>query len=413
MNWIKKLLGIKPNQDEFADIAKKALQKYSGIKQIDYDKKNFSLNAQFGTDDSENMVYFLANAFEEYCIASRDQREIVLQAYYGPTPHEIPNSLDEALPNLLPRVHTRAFFEGNALQYRTGEINQTTNKNMDCPYITVAEHFGKTVVFDTPTTLLHMYRDNLSQWNAQLEDVLKMAMQNLSDLTPEPFEEIAPGLFMSQYQDSHDATRILLLDRIKECKIQGRPLVMVPNRNTMILTGESDHTNHSLMLNVVEEALKQLRPMLAFPIVLSDQTWHLWHPVAHHEEIERFKYLSAIGMDYIYDTQKTLLDKIHEKEGTDIFVANFLAFKKKDTGEIRSMTVWTEGVHAYLPKVDCVSFVRVEEKESNGVLATVAWEAAQQIVGSLMKPMGIYPERYEVVSFPDEKQMAELVKFSE
>jgi len=414
LNWIKKIIGVKPSRDEFADIAKMALQKYSNAEDIIYDQENYSLSARVA-EDLVNPVYFLGNAFEEYCLAPRAAKESVLQTFFGS--HmlvKIPSLQNEALPNLLPRVQPRSYFEESALQAKAGDFKLSADKTWDLPFAIFAEHFGETLIFDTPTAVLQVDKDKLAEWNVQLESTLHQAMQNLNKITPEPFQEVAPGLYVSQYQDSHDASRLLLLERIKECKVQGRPVAMIPNRNILIVTGESDHANHSLMLNIVEEAQKQPRPMPAFPVVLSERTWHLWQPGQNHSEKQRFDYFSALSMLDIYNTQKSLLDKIHEKEKIDLFTANYIVYQKKETGDICSATAWTEGVHAFLPVVDKVSFVRVEEEEDDsGVLATAPWDAVQKILGSSMRPLGTYPERYEVESFPNELQLAELKKYSE
>src|SRR5262249_34088950 len=161
---------------------------------------------------------------------------------------------------------------------------------------------------------------------------------------------LAPGVYVSQYGDTHDASRMLLLDRIRECKVMGRPVVMIPNRNTMLITGESDADGVCTMLNHAEEVLKHPRPMACIPLVLSEKTWYEWQVRADHPEQKRFQRLRAIAMNDIYNSHKELLDALHAEEEKDIFVASYMAMENKDTGEIMSCATWSDGVHTLLPR---------------------------------------------------------------
>ena len=39
------------------------------------------------------------------------------------------------------------------------------------------------------------------------------------------------------------------------------------------------------------------------------------------------------------------------------------------------------------------------------VLGAVHWERAQEVVGDLMQPLGMYPERHKVEAFPSDEQL--------
>jgi hypothetical protein len=105
--------------------------------------------------------------------------------------------------------------------------------------------------------------------------------------------------------------------------------------------------------------------------------------------------------------QKELLDTMHEKTGQDIFVASFSAMQHGETGEITSYSVWSKGADGLLPRTDLVHFYVAKGKEGE-IEATADWDTVMRIAGDLMKPQGIYPERYRVKEFPSDEQLRRL-----
>jgi hypothetical protein len=53
-----------------------------------------------------------------------------------------------------------------------------------------------------------------------------------------------------------------------------------------------------------------------------------------------------------------------------------------------------------LPQTDKVAFF-----EKGKSLLTFDWDRVVEVVGCLMKPMEIYPERYRVAEYPNEEQL--------
>ena len=67
---------------------------------------------------------------------------------------------------------------------------------------------------------------------------------------------------------------------------------------------------------------------------------------------------------------------------------------------------WTEGVDTLLPKTEIVVLQSLSQDRSSAcVHATGEWDRVQEVVGHLMEPVGLYPERYRVRSFPTPEQI--------
>ncbi len=109
-----------------------------------------------------------------------------------------------------------------------------------------------------------------------------------------------------------------------------------------------------------------------------------------------------------YGEQAQALNALHEKSGSDIFVAGFSALKNEETAEVRSYCVWYEGAVALLPRTEDILFFRPRSEEDGDIVAVARWEQAQAVLGEMMKPVGLYPERYLVEDFPSEDQLTAL-----
>ena len=75
----------------------------------------------------------------------------------------------------------------------------------------------------------------------------------------------------------------------------------------------------------------------------------------------------------------------------------------KDTGERVNYCVWTAGAVSLLPRTERVIF------GGEGLEAVMApWEKVAAVIGDLMTPTDMYPERFRVETFPTAEQLAAM-----
>jgi hypothetical protein len=235
---------------------------------------------------------------------------------------------------------------------------------------------------------------------------MEIARHNLEE-TQITFAAIGDHLYGSATGDTYDASRLLFLDLIRKLEVDGSHVAMVPNRDTLLITGIDDETGLELMHTLAKKALEEdPRPMNAMPLRLDGDEWVDWNVPHDHPLHKSFASLELKWLHQEYADQKELLDAIDEKNGTDIFVASYSAIEKKDTGDFVSYCVWANGVEALLPKTQKVVFIRGEDD----IAATASWDKVQEIVGELMEPVEAYPARYRVTSFPSDESLAALGK---
>jgi hypothetical protein len=141
------------------------------------------------------------------------------------------------------------------------------------------------------------------------------------------------------------------------------------------------------------------RPVSGIALRLDGDEWAPWLPDVSYPSYSGFRelQLQSIGQDYAH--QKDILEKLHEKRGEDVFVANFSAIKRPD-GELFSYATWTDTTNSLLPKTDTLVLGRI-----GGEPQMVPWKKVAEIAGNLMEAVDIYPPRFRVREFPTDKQL--------
>ncbi len=122
-------------------------------------------------------------------------------------------------------------------------------------------------------------------------------------------------------------------------------------------------------------------------------------PPPSHPSYKDFQELRFRTLGQDYAQQKDMLDKLHAKNGEDVFVASFSVIKSPD-GRMFSYATWTATTDSLLPKTDTLVFGRLGTEPQ-----MVEWEKAVEVVGDLMETVDIYPPRFRVREFPTEEQL--------
>ncbi len=104
-----------PSKDDFAKHMMDRIRQTGEKGKIVYDAKEFSLRGEGKT----YAAMFLTNAYTEYCSAPLADRGRVVRQYvrnWFSTSKEMPEEFEDAKPDLLPVVRSRAHFEINNLE---------------------------------------------------------------------------------------------------------------------------------------------------------------------------------------------------------------------------------------------------------------------------------------------------------
>jgi hypothetical protein len=314
----------------------------------------------------------------------------------------MPETFEDAQPDVLPTVRARAYYDLTALQLKVQGARE-----VDWPYQILADHLAVGLVYDLPEAMQCLPQSALDGWGVTFYQALEAARGNLQEKGEVAVAAIDERIYISATGDCYDASRMLLLDFVRQMKVRGDPIAMIPNRDNLVITGSDDPRGLELAADWVENALKQPRPITGMAFRLSGDEWGVWCPPRGHPQHARFRrlYLQSLGQDYA--EQKELLEKLHRKTGEDLFVASFSALERE--GEMFSYAVWSKDVASLLPRTDRVAFLRASDDRP----MLVAWERVEEIAGELLEPVDMYPERFRVIDFPDESQLARLAAAQE
>jgi hypothetical protein len=405
MGWLDFLLGP-PSRNKFARVVMAEFRRLGGADDLRYNPEKFLL------ERGDGGFINLANLYQEYCQAPSANRKAVLERFIrgcvGTTNFEIPAEFDDVHPDLLPVIRSRFYLESIALQSqaRGGEP-------FSLPHQVVGEHLSLSLVYDLPQAMRSIVDADLDGWGVTLYEAIEAARHNLEQMGNVAFASLqndsGSGLYVSATGDNYDGSRLVLLDLIRQFSVRGETVAMVPNRDLLIVTGSEDVAGLEAMCKLAGDAINKPRPISTVAQRLEGDEWHSWLPDVDSPAFGPLHELRLRTLGAEYNDQKELLEEVHEARGEEIFVASFSAMQNKQTGRVRSYSVWSAGVPTLLPETDDVLFFRPRPGGQDGELvASGSWGEVRDVVGDLMEPAEMYPERYRVVEFPTPSQLAQI-----
>jgi hypothetical protein len=190
------------------------------------------------------------------------------------------------------------------------------------PYRVVADHYGAGLVYDLPHAMSQINGQQLTRWGVDFDEAMDVALDNLRKISEQGFARLAPGVWRSAWRDNYDPSRLLLVDLIAAHEVDGDPVVMVPNRDTLLLTGSEDEVGLGIMAAAAEESTQQPRPIHTMPIRLEFGSWTPFLPPKELPAYLRFKQMLINSLGQDYQEQRALLTTTHQKQSEDVFVAS-------------------------------------------------------------------------------------------
>ena len=383
-------------KEKFALLMIDAMRQAGLEEPVEFDTEDFALRI------GEDRRIYLGNAFDEYHAAPKKVRHQVVEHYaFGVfiSPEELtPESFAEAAPNLRPVVRGRMYTEYMRMQ---AEIDG--DDYIDVPSRPIAEHFVELLAFDMPNRILYLPASQFEDWGVSIEAAFDAARENIRTIGGS-FEGTPGRIYVGAWDDSYAASRIVAPEMIGKLNVQGRPVVALPNREFLIVTGSADHEALLQMARMISKAENEPRFEAGIVLSLEDEGWQPFLPPEDSPAYEALRrhHVASVWRDY--DEQKRLLDELNQKHEVDIFVATFMAHEDRVTHQLSTVASWSEGVEALLPRADHIAF-STGAAEKPTVLGGAPWERVAEIVGGLLEPTDYYPERWHVNAFPSLEQL--------
>ncbi|SAI50086.1 Uncharacterized protein conserved in bacteria [Bordetella ansorpii] len=391
-----------PSRDKFAQMVRQQAARSGLTQDMVYSERDFSLLHGEG----RKQVFNLHNAYHDYCAAPKAERANVLNKYLAVLRQpETPNTYADARPYLRPIIRSKTFPE-------TMRLTHAANGD-DKPYEDSSRVFSEDAVlmiaFDTPETMSSVGIEQIREWGMTFDAVFADAIDNLRGLGAEQFVEVAPGVYRGTWNDAYDSSRCLLPDMMHRTPAGTDCVIMIPTRGCLLVASARDVNAQRAMVAVAQETLAaEQRAVSSHMYRIHDGRLEAVVP-QDADTAQRLADLQRHGSADAYQVQKDLLERLHEAQGIDLFVASCKLIQQQDTGRLNTYAVWTKDVDTLLPRTDLIALLVIGEDGEPKADVFTTWDAMFAECSGLLEPVADgYPVRYRTRGFPSEEQFARL-----
>jgi hypothetical protein len=384
--------------DDFAKLIIAEARKAGIAESLEYDPKSFVLKRG---EERTNLV----NLFNDYSQANDAHKKRILGnalALLRQKKQDI--SFEEAKSKVAAAVREQALFSFTTLWWELegGKTEPTI------AFEPISAWFTRCLVLDFPEYVAMVTLENLKIWGISFYKLFEIGLARLRDHTVPKFQQ-QPGFYMGGWHDDYDNSRILIPGIFGPLRLDGHPVVCLPNRNLLLVTGSENHDGIKAMLKHAEEIVQtKPRPMNPAPLILKDgevADFSVTENSPIFNDVERAKKISAL---IYYQQQAENLMKLYAQKGKDLFVASY-TLNQGETGGYESFSVWSKTVATLLPKTDFIAFFDPTKPESQRPLGLVKWDDVLRIAGDLLLDTQMFPARFYVSKFPTDEQLAGII----
>ena len=268
------------------------------------------------------------------------------------------------------------------------------------------------VTFDQPQTIVQISTKDLDRWGLTHEQAIAAARENLrqasgADLL-KGFEQQPGGYYESMWHDGYDAARLLLTEELSQLPFRG-DVVAIPVHRDVLLLADSDNVRAQLeMVQRARELLEEPRSISGAALRLVDGQWHSYIPPRGSPLHTSFQELRLLSRQLDYGQQAQALHELLVHRGDRAHIAGYQVGPAAGGAALTSYTVWSKGVPSLLAEADWVSFADPSDPRAMKIYGMAPIGRVRALLAHRMTPLGTYPERYQVSSFPNSKELTRL-----
>ena len=312
----------------------------------------------------------------------------------------IPADYHTARPNLIPVIRER------------WQVVPAITSPAGLPHVVVGEHLAVVVAYNSHRRLLPIDHDTLTAWGVSIGEVIQQAITKVG----------SPGAAFERLSGSGRAYRVSggpgavaatlqIPSLLPEIAISGRPLVMPAHPECLYVTGDQDTLGQRAMLRAAEESAGRRHSLVGHSLRLEEGGWSPWLPGRSHYSYVGYHALATRAAWQRYEAQNEALieGRYDSHPPGECFVSSLMPIRDPATGAPQSAATWSKGVRCLLPRTDVIAFVEPQLSDNKALIyGLVPWGTAAAVMGDMLEPQGVYPERYLVKGFPSDEQIAEM-----
>ncbi|WP_035648798.1 hypothetical protein [Bradyrhizobium sp. ORS 285] len=419
--WIKKRLVRESSADDpstefvrtlLAEFARQALV----VQSYDPARRSFVVALQ----DGSQVTAFIDNTFLEWQHrAPSRQKELIARFVRSliETHRHDPISSESLADELMPGIRSRVLVSD--MMIRDWIAGGRADDSQAAAFLPFAADLVVCAIRDRPDSMSLIKGSELAAADLPLDRALQQAMTNFRASMPQPvFEPLGDGVFgcvnLADYQSA-----LLLLSPGEDYAlppVDGTPVLAVPGRNVVYVTGSNDRAGVVRLLEIAAGATQT--PHFC-TVSLLQWDGERWAEATFAEAALDRRYREIIQRQLAadYAAQKQLLDHYHQVYGQDVHVADLQLYRANDGAAMFSIATLGSGTYGtLLPRADRLAFVRQVIDPTTGLalpkqgdVIHVPWSDAMVIVGGLFAPVPhLYPPRFRALGFPDAEAWTRL-----
>jgi hypothetical protein len=400
-------------RDEFARSLADLLRADPRVTSVAVRDDDFALDVELR--EGENTRLFLDNYFHESSDLPPGEREVeVLRRVSAALrPPEATPTWGAAAARVLPVLRPHGFFRLDAVV--ASQKTPLVASQPFLPYVDLA------LVLDEPDRMSYVTVDDLTGWGVGPEQALVQAIENAGRLPPPEFDE-ETALYSVDAGDTYESSRLAIPGLLASFsdRVEGRPVAIIPTRSRCVIAGDADPIALQALAEMAQQEYESSNRALSPAVYTVDGAGEVIplelpadHPACHAVRLGHVKLALTE-----YGNQKETLDTVHERDGTDVFVASLTGTIRHD-GLPFTWTMWGEGIDSLLPAADLVRFMFEEPEGAAPVTGfMVPFERVTALLGAAFAPApGHRPVRYHVKAHPPlamiERLRAEAIEIEE
>jgi hypothetical protein len=396
------LLKPRPEPERFAARVIAALRGAGAPEPLVYDAATFSI----GVGPGSGRMY-LTNLYAEYCASWPWVRRALLGRWcrVATLADQRPRKFVEARRALRPVVRDLTSLGVDIAPARAAlGLDPPSEPEPRAPLAStpLGPDYLVRLVLDLGEAMAFVNEDELRGWDVPFERALEYAIDNLRALSmPASFHTVSPGLFASTWQDNYDPSRVLLPELLRALPLHGRPVVAIPNRDLLLVTGADDVPGLRALAVELAAGLEAPRPLGGAALILDDAGWRALTP--RDGDADAMRALHTLAEQHRARNYAAQKEELETALGEAVFVASVLGLD--EDGALDTFTTWSRDVDTLLPEAAWVALYDPAAPEGPTLFP---WAEVARVCGARMERIALVPPRWRVRSFPSDEERAAL-----
>jgi hypothetical protein len=259
------------------------------------------------------------------------------------------------------------------------------------------------LMWDRTHSLLSLPESLLRRWDRSYDDVLALALSNLTAKPVVGWVGTDDRIFRLVGGDDYVSARLLSGDYLDQLPFTGGIVVCAPTRTDLFAVAEDDPEALIEVFDASLEASSHGLPVSLHPLRFGGGSWSDLQLGPDHPAYVAWRRLTRLDWAREAASTRTLLQDL---VGTEVFVGSLIVREDEATGMTDTVSVWSEGVPTLLAAADLVAFPR---SDRDAGFVTTSWQRVSEVLAHRMIATEHYPERWLVETFPSNDELTALV----